>query len=135
MTREEQILEAGVYHLRGSRPPKTYGHNMFELAYLSRNLEFEAGAKWADEHPDSKHTYTKQQLIEMGFAFTPNGDIVTPEQENEHLKRYLQYRRGKMIDKAVAWLKDNWRDYIFHDADGMIGFIGWEKDFRKAMEE
>lgn len=40
-----------------------------------------------------------------------------------------------MIDKAVAWFKDNWREYIFHDADGMIGFIGWEKDFRKAMEE
>lgn len=39
-----------------------------------------------------------------------------------------------MIDKAVAWFKDNWREYIFHDADGMIGFIGWEKDFRKAMK-
>ena len=32
-------------------------------------------------------------------------------------------------------LKDNWREYIFHDADGMIGFIGWEKDFRKAMKK
>jgi hypothetical protein len=40
-----------------------------------------------------------------------------------------------ITDRAVQWLKDNWREYIFHDADGMIGFIGWEKDFRKAMEE
>ncbi len=39
------------------------------------------------------------------------------------------------IDKAVAWLKDNWREHIFQDADGMIGFIGWEKDFRKAMKK
>lgn len=39
------------------------------------------------------------------------------------------------IDKAVDWLKDNWREYILHDADGMIGFIGWEKDFRKAMKD
>lgn len=51
MTREEQIIEAGTYHLRGSRPPKTCGHNMHELAYINRNLAFEDGAKWADEHP------------------------------------------------------------------------------------
>lgn len=43
--------------------------------------------------------------------------------------------RDATIDKAVNWLKDNWREYIFHDADGMIGFIGWEKDFRKAMKK
>lgn len=42
--------------------------------------------------------------------------------------------RDATIDKAVTWLKDNWREYIFHDADGMIGFVGWEKDFRKAMK-
>lgn len=40
-----------------------------------------------------------------------------------------------MIDRAVEWIMDNWREYIFQDADGMIGFIGWEGDFRKAMEE
>lgn len=51
MTREEQIIEAGTYHLCGSRPLKTYGHNMHELAYINRNLVFEAGAKWADENP------------------------------------------------------------------------------------
>lgn len=43
--------------------------------------------------------------------------------------------RDATIDKAVDWLKDNWRDYILCDADGMIGFIGWEKDFRKAMKK
>lgn len=51
MTREEQIIEAGTYHLCESRPPKTSGHNMHELAYINRNLAFEAGAKWADENP------------------------------------------------------------------------------------
>ena len=51
MTREEQIIEAGAYHSCGSRPPKTCGHNMHELAYINRNLAFEAGAKWADENP------------------------------------------------------------------------------------
>lgn len=49
MTREEQIIEAGAYHLCGLRPPKTCGHNMHELVYINCNLAFEAGAKWADE--------------------------------------------------------------------------------------
>lgn len=40
-----------------------------------------------------------------------------------------------MIDKAVDWLKDNWREYVFQDADESIAFIGWEGDFRKAMRE
>lgn len=58
------------------------------------------GAKWADEHPDSKRTYTKQQLMDMGFAFTTNGDIVTPDQLNEHLKKYLKYQKRKFIEKG-----------------------------------
>lgn len=52
MTREEQIIEAGAYHSCGRRPPKTCGHNMHGLSYINRNLAFEAGAKWADEHPN-----------------------------------------------------------------------------------
>lgn len=69
-------------------------------------IGFECGAKWADEHPDSKHIYTKQQLIDMGFAFTTNGDIVTPDQLNEDLKKYLEYRKQKFIEKACNWLED-----------------------------
>lgn len=66
MTREEQIIEAGTYHLCGSRPPKTCGHNMHELAYITRNLAFEAGAKWADEHPNTED-------IETVMAYTFKG--------------------------------------------------------------
>ena len=51
MTREEQIIEAGAYHYCGLRPPKTCGHNMNELSYVTRSFAFEAGAKWADENP------------------------------------------------------------------------------------
>lgn len=40
-----------------------------------------------------------------------------------------------ITDKAVNWLKDNWREYVFQDADKIIAFIGWEKDFSKAMKE
>ena len=39
------------------------------------------------------------------------------------------------IDKACEWLRNNWREYIYQDRDGMILFGHWESDFRKAMEE
>ena len=65
MTREEQIIEAGAYHSCESRPPKTCGHNMHELAYINRNLAFEAGAKWADENPKE----SKQDIINNAKEF------------------------------------------------------------------
>ena len=39
------------------------------------------------------------------------------------------------IDKACEWLKNNWREYVGQDRDGMILFGHWESDFRKAMGE
>ena len=39
------------------------------------------------------------------------------------------------IEKACKWLKNNWREYVNQDRDGMILFGHWESDFRKAMEE
>ena len=39
------------------------------------------------------------------------------------------------IDKACEWLKNNWREYVNQDRDGMILFGHWEYDFRKAMQE
>ena len=39
------------------------------------------------------------------------------------------------IDKACEWLKNNWREYVYQDGDGIVHFGHWESDFRKAMEE
>lgn len=39
------------------------------------------------------------------------------------------------INKACEWLKNNWREYVNQDRDGMILFGHWEYDFRKAMED
>ena len=50
MTREEQIFE----YLKERNIP---------ITSLEANSIIE-GIEWADEHPDSKRTYTKQQLIE-----------------------------------------------------------------------
>lgn len=63
------------------------------------------------------------------------GDKVWAIVDNEVQCNQIGGIKAQTDDKAVDWLKDNWREYIFHDADGMIGFIGWEKDFRKAMKK
>ena len=39
------------------------------------------------------------------------------------------------IETACEWLKNNWREYVNQDRDGMILFGHWESDFRKVMEE
>lgn len=127
MTREEQIL---------SEVQKRFINDTTHIA--SKINTFVDGAKWADEHPDSNHTYTKQQLIDMGFAFTTNGDIVTPKQENEHLKKYLQYQRGKLIDKACEWLKNTIDDDVFVNCGNVIKYMlanEFVEYFRREMEE
>lgn len=43
--------------------------------------------------------------------------------------------RGKLIEKACEWLKDNWSKHVWLDGDNIIHFGLWENDFRKAMEE
>lgn len=54
---------------------------------------------------------------------------------SEACMKMAEWEHQRLVEKAVDWLKDNWREHIFHDADGMIGFIGWETDFRKAMKK
>lgn len=107
------------------------------------------GIIWANEHPDSEHIYTKQQLKDMGFAFTINGDIVTPDQLNEDLIKYLKYKKQKFIEKAKEWLEKtlyihteliedkywgetNPSNWVTSDYDTVEDFIN---GFCKAMEE
>ena len=47
----------------------------------------------------------------------------------------IKWARKTTIEKACKWLKNNWREYVNQDRDGMILFGNWESDFRKAMEE
>ena len=95
MTREEQIE---IFQ-------KEWVKLAIQINHRYGENSFKEDIKWVDEHPDSKHTYTKQQLINMGFAFTTNGDIVTPDQLNEDLKKYLEYQKQKFINKLKKWLE------------------------------
>lgn len=102
MERKNQIIKAGLEYQDSLDEFQRY-HTYPKWAFID-------GAKWADEHPDSKHTYTKQQLIDMGFAFTTNGDIVPPDQLNEDLKKYLEYQKRKFIEKSVKYLETSFPD-------------------------
>ena len=97
-------------------------------------------AKIAFKKYKTKNFYTKQELIDMGFAFTTNGDIVTPDQSNEDLKKYLKYQKQKFIEKACDWLKENLSEGYDPDNYPMvrcydIDMEDFIKEFRREMEE
>ena len=131
MERKNQIIKAGLEYQDSL--------DEFERYHTYPKWAFIDGAKWADEHPDSKHTYTKQQLIDMGFAFTTNGDIVPPDQLNEDLKKYLEYQKRKFIEKGKEWILNNfvsrgYGDRLFYRS-GLYAPENIANDFCKAMEE
>jgi len=39
------------------------------------------------------------------------------------------------IERAVEWLRENWRNYVWTTDNGIPHFGHWENDFRQAMEE
>ena len=130
MERKSQICEAGQQYLDSMDEFQRY-HTYPSEALID-------GAKWADEHPDSKHTYTKQQLIDMGFAFTTNGDIVTPDQLNEDLKNYLKYQKQKFIEQAKEWLKNTIDDDVLVKCGSVVKCVDVDEFvsyFSEKMEE
>lgn len=53
MTREEQIIEAGIEYTMQNNPVCISGDNFHEMSkMLNRNKSFEEGAKWADKNPN-----------------------------------------------------------------------------------
>ena len=49
--------------------------------------------------------YTKKQLMEMGFPFTLNGDIVTLNELEEHYQRDIEYPNRNLSIKLVSILE------------------------------
>lgn len=123
MTREEEIEQQAL---------------LDENAYVEHNYyAFKRGVEWADENPDAKHIYTKKQLMDMGFSFTTNGDIVTPDQSNKDLKKYLKYQKQKFIEKGKEWLFKNVYKHV--DDEKLSMTFRYTNDaienFEKCMEE
>ena len=51
--------------------------------------------------------YTIDELRALGFAFSTNGDIVTPADMGNMAERFVKYERKKTYDKIEEWLKEN----------------------------
>lgn len=96
MTREEEIHKAAEEFAFSDKTetPDLYG-------VIN---DFYYGAKWADENPNSKIVYTKEELIKIGFAFDLNGNIRTPEECYDSSIKYTQYRKQRYIDKTSEYL-------------------------------
>lgn len=78
-------------------------------------------------------------IAERAREYAANEDLVQGTDGFEYcLRDYIKGATEQKvidIDKACEWLKNNWREYVVQDRDGMILFGHWEYDFRKAMEE
>ena len=78
-------------------------------------------------------------IAERAREYAKNEDLVQCTDGYEYcLRDYIKGATEQKvidIDKACEWLKNNWREYVNQDRDGMILFGHWEYDFRKAMEE
>ncbi len=44
-------------------------------------------------------------------------------------------RKDAFIEKTCEWIRENWREYINVDKDGVVCFGHWERDFKKYLEE
>lgn len=72
------------------------------------------------------------------YPMTPDGCLTESDMRAVATNSYIQgatEQKSIDIDKACEWLRNNWREYIYRDRDGMILFGHWESNFRKAMEE
>ena len=78
-----------------------------------------------------------KELEKAAFDYI-NSDAVKAENMQLAFGDFIngaEWMQKKMIEKACEWLKDNWREYVYQDGDGVVHFGHWEFDFRKAMEE
>ena len=78
-------------------------------------------------------------IAERAREYAKNEDLVQGTDGFDYcLRDYIKGATEQKvidIDKACEWLKNNWREYVNQDREGMILFGHWEYDFRKAMEE
>ena len=78
-------------------------------------------------------------IVERAREYAKNEDLVYGTDGYDYcLRDYIKGATEQKVidlDKACEWLKNNWREYVNQDRDGMILFGHWEYDFRKAMEE
>ena len=122
-----------------------YAERSFSQADMS--IQLAAGAGYQAGYKAGAST---QRIIEQEVRLKKSEDVTQEEYDRQnsffmdwYLKRKetptysdaIEWARKTTIEKACEWLKNNWREYVNQDRDGMILFGNWESDFCKAMEE
>lgn len=78
-------------------------------------------------------------IVERAREYAENEDLVQGTDGFDYcLRDYIKgatEQKAIDIDKACEWLRNNLREYVNQDRDGMILFGHLESDFRKSMEE
>jgi len=114
-----------------------YNMNNEPLNNSEYKKKAEKAIAWLKKQGEHKDYYTKQELIDMGFSFTLNGDIVTPDEMMEDMKKYLAWKEKqseqKSADKAgpkfkvgdwitngrynklIVGINSDWPFYMFKD--------------------
>lgn len=127
MKRKEEILKAAEKSVLGY-------HSAIQKMCTECFIE---GAEWSDANPDKKHVYTKRELMDMKFAFTLNGDIVTPEEMRKDLHLLIKHEKEQQLKKAMKLLENiafkhvetYGSTYEGYDMEGLL------EEFKKGMEE
>lgn len=110
---DERIRKDIISYLRNEKIVKRY----------ISDIEIDKWLAWLEKQREKKDYYTKQELIDMGFSFTLNGDIVTPDKMMEDMKKYLAWKEKhdeqKPVDKTEPkfkvgdWIVNNISKNVF----------------------
>ena len=98
----------------------------------------ERAKEYADRHKETEINYFGVDKV-YGYSRIYNAEMTAYERGAKEQKAIdeVNYKQGyhDASEKFCEWLKNNWREYVYQDRDGIIHFGHWESDFHKVMGE
>ena len=96
----------------------------YEWGKLEIECDFTDGDMLSDEVHNA--LWSKIKEVEDNWNEKNDAEEYNPNPVEERI----------MIDlnDACEWWRNNWRNYVGVDSDGVVCFGHWENDFRKAMK-
>ena len=116
--------------------------------YFFATIPIDDCITWLEKQDEHKDYYTKQELIDMGFSFTLNGDIVTPDEMMEDMKKYLVWKekqgnkeyvlkssKDEDILKFVQYIEKEAKAYEFNLPNRGYDIYAFAKDILTWLEK
>ena len=91
----------------------------------------------ASEYGSKKGDISLSAVYNEALANIYKEGYIAGAEEQKAIDDEANYKQGyhDASEKFREWLKNNWREYVYQDGDGIIHFGHWESDFHKVMEE